>query len=310
MQTDTDIEYKTSEPVESRSCSAVVGVPRRRRGGFRFRDIRFKAEGFILPLLFLVVWEIGARMVDNPALVPRFTAVVGVLIHPNAELIGTGSLFWNTMVSLVRVLLGFLVAVIICVPLGLAMGSSRRIFRMVNPMVEMFRPLCPIAWIPFAMAIVKTTRLPQLFGLRYSDTILDSVQVGMIFIIFWGGLFPILLNTIYGVSGVRDIWLETAKMLGASKTRTFRKIVIPAALPAIMTGLRIGLGVSWMVIIAAEMLPGSDSGIGYLIMYSYELAEMHILVASMVVIGIMGLFLNKGLQFVSNQVSGWTARER
>jgi NitT/TauT family transport system permease protein len=132
----------------------------------------------------------------------------------------------------------------------------------------------------------------------------------MLFIIFWGGLFPILLNTIYGVTNVRRIWLETAKMLGTPKAKIFTKVVIPAALPAIMTGLRIGLGVSWMVIIAAEMLPGSDSGIGYLIMYSYELAEMQILVASMVVIGLMGLMLNWGLELLSGRVSGWKARER
>lgn len=243
-------------------------------------------------------------------MIPRLTAVLGVLFHPFTELIGTGSLFWNIAVSMFRVLFGFTVAVILCVPLGLAMGSSKTIHRMVNPLVELFRPLCPIAWIPFAMAMFKTTRVPQLFGIRYTDTILDSVQVGMVFIIFWGGLFPILLNTIHGVTGVRTLWLETAKMLGASKVKTFRKVVLPAAMPAVMTGLRIGLGVSWMVIIAAEMLPGSDSGIGYLIMYSYELAEMQILVAGMIVIGLTGLILNRGLQLVSDRVSRWTALER
>ncbi len=267
-------------------------------------------QSLALPALFLLLWEIIARMVDNPALLPRLTAVVGVLIHPFSELIGTGSLAWNIAVSLVRVLFGFLVAVVICVPLGVMMGSSKIIHRLVNPLVEMFRPLCPIAWIPFAMAVFKTTRVPQLFGIRYSDTILDSVQVGMVFIIFWGGLFPILLNTIHGVGGVRQLWLETAKTLGATRVKTFRSVVLPAAMPAIMTGLRIGLGVAWMVIIAAEMLPGSDSGIGYLIMYSYELAEMHILVSSMIVIGLMGLAMNKALQLVQNRVSGWTALER
>ncbi|NQS98896.1 MAG: ABC transporter permease [candidate division Zixibacteria bacterium] len=268
------------------------------------------SQGFILPALFLIFWESIAIALDNPALVPRLTAVLGVIFHPFSELIGTGSLAWNTAVSLFRVVFGFAVAVVICVPLGIAMGASKFIHRLVNPLVELFRPLCPIAWIPFAMAMFKTTRVPQLFGIRYSDTILDSVQVGMIFIIFWGGLFPILLNTIHGVAGVRDIWLETAKMLGASKAKSFRKVVVPAAMPEIMTGLRIGLGISWMVIIAAEMLPGTDSGVGYLIMYSYELAEMQILVASMIMIGVMGLVLNRGLQIISNRVSGWKALER
>jgi len=267
-------------------------------------------QGFILPVLFLVVWEVWAVRLDNPALVPRVEAVLGVLFHPFSELIGTGTLAWNTAVSLFRVLFGFTIAVILCVPLGLCMGTSQTVFRLVNPLVELFRPLCPIAWIPFAMAFFGVTRVPQLFGVRYSDTILDSVQVGMVFIIFWGGLFPILLNTIYGVTGVRSLWIETARTLGATRRRIFRNVILPAALPAIMTGLRVGLGISWMVIIAAEMLPGSDSGIGYLIMYSYELAEMQILVASMVVIGLIGLALNRGLELVSLRVSRWQPLER
>ncbi|MDP8240160.1 MAG: ABC transporter permease [Candidatus Hatepunaea meridiana] len=268
------------------------------------------SQSFILPILFLVIWEVWAIKLDNPALVPRVEAVFLVLVQPFNELIGTGTLAWNTAVSLFRVMFGFSIAVILCVPLGLWMGTSRLVHRLVNPLVELFRPLCPIAWIPFAMAFFGTTRVPQLFGIRYSDTILDSIQVGMIFIIFWGGLFPILLNTIYGVTGVRSLWIETARILGASKRQIFRKVILPAALPAIMTGLRVGLGISWMVIIAAEMLPGSDSGIGYLIMYSYELAEMQILVASMVVIGLIGLILNRGLEYVSIRVSRWQSLER
>jgi NitT/TauT family transport system permease protein len=273
---------------------------------FQFKSLR----GLLLPVLFLAAWEIWAIRLDNPALVPRVESVISILIHPFSQLVGTGSLFWNTAVSLIRVLFGFSIAVLICVPLGLLMGISKTVSTLVNPLVEMFRPLCPIAWIPFAMAFFKTTRLPQLFGVRYTNTILDSVQIGMIFIIFWGGLFPILLNTIHGVTGVRALWLETARILGAGRMQIFRRIILPAALPSIMTGIRVGLGISWMVIIAAEMLPGSDSGIGYLIMYSYELAEMHILVACMVVIGLMGLILNRGLQFVALRVSRWQALER
>ena len=267
-------------------------------------------QSFLLPALFLVVWEAWAIRLDNPALVPRVEAVFAVLINPFDELIGTGTLAWNTAVSLFRVLFGFTIAAIFCIPLGLWMGTSRTAFRIISPLVELFRPLCPIAWIPFAMAWFGVTRVPQLFGIRYTDTILDSVQVGMIFIIFWGGLFPILLNTIHGVAGVRSLWIETARTLGASPRQIFRKVILPAALPAILTGMRVGLGISWMVIIAAEMLPGSDSGIGYLIMYSYELAEMQILVASMVVIGLIGLILNKGLQLISDRVSYWQALER
>ena len=223
---------------EDLKCACVCPVDTRSREGIDFsaEGLSRIGQGLILPTLFLILWQIIAVMVGNPALIPKLTAVISVLIHPFSELIGTGSLAWNIAVSVVRVLFGFTVAALICVPLGIMMGSSRIIHRMVNPLVEMFRPLCPIAWIPFAMAVFKTTRIPQLFGIRYSDTILDSVQVGMVFIIFWGGLFPILLNTIHGVTGVRELWLETAKTLGASRARTFRRVVIPASLPAIMTG--------------------------------------------------------------------------
>lgn len=274
------------------------------------RKISHTLQSLILPISFLVLWELIAVWAANPALIPRFTTVLGVLLNPLQELVGTGSLLHNTLVSLFRVVLGFAVSVVVCVPLGIFMGTSKTLHRLVNPLVELFRPLCPIAWIPFAMAVFKTTTVPQLFGVRFTETILDSVQIGMVFIIFWGGLFPILLNTIHGVAGVRGLLLETARVLGADKQKTFWKVVIPAALPDIMTGLRIGLGIAWMVIIAAEMLPGSDSGIGYLIMYAYELAEMQILVAGMIVIGIMGLGLNHGLQLISNRVSNWKALER
>jgi len=135
----------------------------------------------------------------------------------------------------------------------------------------MLRPLCPIAWIPFALAIFKTYTVAEVFGVRYTTSIFGHIQLGMLFVIFYGGFFPIFLNTVLGVKSVKDIFIESAQLLGADKNQLFRKVIVPSALPAILTGLRVGLGVSWMVIIAAEMLPGSDAGIGYLIMFSYEL---------------------------------------
>ncbi len=272
--------------------------------------IRKLLLGSILPVLFLLFWQYQAVRLNNAALVPRVEAVVSILMNPVKDLVGTGSLFWNTIVSLFRVLCGFSFAIIICVPLGLFIGASRVVSDVFEPFIELFRPLCPIAWIPFAMAVFKTTTVPQMFGLRYSNNILDSVQIGMLFIIFYGGLFPVLLNTVHGVKNVRKLWIESAQSLGASQWQVFTKVIIPASLPAIMTGIRVGFGVSWMVIIAAEMLPGSDSGIGYLIIYSYELAEMDILIACMVVIGCVGLIINHGLQIMSHKVSKWAALER
>jgi len=199
---------------------------------------------------------------------------------------------------------------VVAVPLGLAMGRSAVVRRLVGPFVEMFRPLCPIAWIPFAMAVFKTYTVVNVFGVRYSDTIFDTVQVGMLFILFYGAFFPILLNTIDGVIGVRDVYIESAQVLGASDAQLFRKVVLPAALPAVFTGLRVGLGTAWMVIVAAEMLPGSSSGIGYLIIYAYQLAEMDVLVAGMILIGAVGALLSWGVALLGRPLVGWQAKAR
>lgn len=199
---------------------------------------------------------------------------------------------------------------LIGIPLGLFVGRyifGRRLF---GPIIEMLRPLCPIAWIPFALAIFKTYTIADVFGVRYTTSIIGHIQLGMLFVIFYGGFFPIFLNTIHGVKSVKNIFIESALLLGADQNRLFRNVILPSSLPAILTGLRIGLGISWMVIIAAEMLPGSDAGIGYLIIFSYELAEMDILIASMILIGAVGAILSYAVKLISDKTSFWQAKER
>jgi len=264
----------------------------------------------ILPILFLAIWEIVAIKLNNPWLIPRIEAVIFRLTHPLRNILETGSLLYNIGVSALRVLIGFLLAVIVAVPLGLVMGRIKIVRRIVGPFIELFRPLCPIAWIPFAMAIFKTYTIVNIFGIRYSNTIFDTIQIGMLFILFYGAFFPILLNTIDGVLRVRDIYIESALTLGTPANEIFRKVIFPASLPHIFTGLRVGLGVSWMVIIAAEMLPGSDSGIGYLIMYAYQLAEMDVLITGMIMIGVVGALLSWFVQIISRPFTSWQALER
>jgi NitT/TauT family transport system permease protein len=194
--------------------------------------------------------------------------------------------------------------------LGLYVGRFALFQRLFSPIIEILRPLCPIAWIPFALAIFKTYTVADVFGVRYTTSIFGHIQLGMLFVIFYGGFFPIFLNTVHGVKSVKNIFIESALLLGASENQLFRKVIVPSALPAILTGLRVGLGISWMVIIAAEMLPGSDAGIGYLIMFSYELAEMHILIASMILIGLVGALLSYLVKLMADQTSFWQAKER
>ncbi len=280
-----------------------------RRAGIGRRAGRV-ALAVILPVLVLALWEYLAIRWNNPWLLPRVGAVLDRLVHPLDNILETGSLLYNVAVSGLRVLMGFVLAAMVAIPLGLLMGRSGFVRRTVGPFVEMFRPLCPIAWIPFAMAVFKTYTVVNVFGVRYSNTVFDVVQVGMLFIIFYGAFFPILLNTVDGVLGVRDIYVESALTLGAKRGQVFRKVVLPASLPAVFTGLRVGLGVAWMVIIAAEMMPGSDSGIGYLIIYAYELAEMDVLITGMILIGAVGALLSWGVGLIGRPFAGWQARER
>lgn len=273
-----------------------------------------KLNQLVIPLIvtavLLVIWQIIADWVDNPFILPRVGEVWGVLSNPFGDVLSQGSLIFNVFLSAVRVILGFTIAVLIGVPMGLLMGIYSLPYKVFHPLIEMLRTICPIAFIPFAMAIFQLHTIPHLFGIRYSDTFFDEILLGMIFVLFWGAVFPIIINTISGVKGVKHLFVETAQTLGASGAKIFRKVILPASLPAIMTGLRVGAGVAWMVVIAAEMLPGSDSGIGYLIIYGYQLAEMEVLIAGMICIGLVGFLINLSLHQLSILVSRWQARER
>lgn len=275
--------------------------------GSRFKTL---LVGLLLPILILLIWEIVAIRLQNPSILPRVEKVVNRFLHPFSDVLGTGSLAFNLLVSIFRVIWGFLFAAAIAIPLGLLMGTIRFFHNFFKPSIEMLRQLCPIAWIPFALAIFKTYSIGSILGLRYTATILDHIQLGMIFVLFWGGFFPILLNTIHGVANVRNVYIEAAYTLGANQQQVFRKIILPAALPSIVTGLRVGLGICWFVIIAAEMMPGSDAGIGYLIMHAYDLAEMDVIICGMILIGFIGALLSKGLESIFKQIPSWQAKER
>jgi len=262
-----------------------------------------------VPLALLVLWQIAAVKVNQPWLFPPVTAVLDQLAHPLRDHYASGSLLSNTAISLLRVLLGFALAAVVGVVLGVAMGSARILRNMIEPIVELLRPLCPIAWLPFAIAVFKLKTLPQLFGVRYTHGVLDEIQLGMIFVIFVGGLFPVLTNTLDGVRTVRRNYLLLARTLGASPRQAFLHVYLPAAMPMILTGLRQGLGLCWFVIIAAEMMTGSDSGIGYLLIYASDNAAMDIVIAAMFIIGAIGALLNALMRAIMQRFVQWKGKE-
>jgi len=261
------------------------------------------------PVILLIIWQAAAQYYNQPWIFPSVTRVLSQLAHPLREHYASGSLLSNTLISLLRVLIGFSLAAIIGVSLGILMGSITFIRDILEPVIEILRPLCPIAWLPFAIVVFKLRTLPQLFGIDYSRTIFDQIQLGMIFVIFVGGFFPVLTNTLDGVTGVRKNYLLLAQSLGASRRQIFFHVYLPAAMPMILTGLRQGLGLSWFVIIAAEMMIGGDSGIGYLLIYASDNSAMDIVIAAMLIIGAVGALLTLGMRrFMSHFVS-WKGKE-
>ncbi len=263
----------------------------------------------ILPVTLLLIWQVAAKYLNQPWIFPPVTSVIEQLAHPFRQHYASGSLLSNTLISLLRVLLGFSLAAVAGVTLGIVMGSIRIIRSALEPIVEILRPLCPIAWLPFAIAIFKLKTLPQLFGIKYSRTIFDQIQLGMIFVIFVGGFFPVLTNTLDGVTGVRRNYLLLAKTLGATRRQTFLHVYLPAAMPMILTGLRQGIGLCWFVIIAAEMMTGSESGIGYLLIYASDNSAMDIVIAAMLIIGSIGALLSFAMRRMMCSAVRWHGKE-
>ena len=242
---------------------------------------------FIIPLLGLALWELLALWLNNPVVLPPVECVIKVLINPQMSILGTGSLLDNTLISIKRVLSGFILAGAVGVPLGILMGYYPVVMDLFDIVIELLRPIPPLAWVPLALAW---------FGIG---------ETSMLFIIFIGAFFPILLNTIAGVKGVPKILIETAQTLGAKEKDILLKVVIPASLPTILTGLRIGAGIAWMCVVAAEMLPGSSAGLGYLIMYAYYLSKIDVVIACMIIIGVIGLILDRGLRYIEDRYFKW-----
>lgn len=259
----------------------------------------------IVPVIILITWHFTSNAINKPYIFPTPNDTFALFLHPNQSILSQGSLLQNTLISLLRVFFGFFIAVIVAIPIGTLLGgftTSRQLF---EPIIEFLRPISPIAWLPFAIAIFKITTVPESMGLGYTKTIFDHLQIGMIAIIALGAFFPILINTIDGVAGVRRDYIRLASMLGANKRQLLIKVAIPAASPMIFTGIRQGIGLSWKVIIAAEMLPGSNAGIGYLLIFASDQSAMNIVLATIIIIGTIGCGLNFLMIFLTKKMIIW-----
>jgi NitT/TauT family transport system permease protein len=190
------------------------------------------------------------------------------------ELIEDGTLWEHIGASLMRVGAGFLLAVVVAIPLGLWMGWVRGVYETLNPIFQILRPISPIAWIPIAILW---------FGVGNASPI---------YLIFISSVFPMIVQTTVGVHTIEKRYLRAAENFGVSRYTLFTQVVIPAVLPQIIVGMRIGLGVAWLVVVAAEMI-ALRSGLGYMIMDSRNAGNRYdLVIAGMIIIGVIGLSLD------------------
>ena len=195
-------------------------------------------------------------------------------------LVDDGSLWKHIEASLFRVGVGFGLAFMVAVPLGLLMGWFSAAYYTLNPLFQMLRPISPIAWIPIAILW---------FGVG---------DISPIFLIFISSVFPMIVQTTVGVRTIDRRYLRAAANFGVPRSVLFQQVVIPAVLPEIIIGMRIGLGVAWLVVVAAEMVALS-SGLGFLIMDSRNAGNRYdLVIASMIIIGLMGLLLDGGTRLL------------
>jgi NitT/TauT family transport system permease protein len=273
--------------------------------------MRYFPRSFLFPLvvpaLFLAAWQALAVSMDNEIVLPRVGQVLDLLLHPFDDLISMGSLLVNIGISIARVLTGYFMAALLAVPMGIAMGYSVRLDSLLTGFIGLFRSIPPLAWVPLVLAWFGVASIAGMFNIPIGTLYiqLHNIKLSMLFIIFIGGFYPILTSSIHGVRMVPATLLDAAKVLGAGQTTVFFKVLLPAAAPSICNGLRIGLGVSWMCLVSAEMLPGSLSGVGYLITHAYTVGRTDVVVAGMVSIGVIGAGLDWLFRLVEERRFSW-----
>ncbi|MGX9364967.1 ABC transporter permease [Desulfoplanes sp. PS50] len=266
----------------------------------------------LTPALFVLIWTWIASQVDNSVIIPSVAEVLDLLARPGEDLISMGSLLTNVWISLLRVVIGYLLAVGIAVPLGIAMGYSAVTYTLFNDFLNLFRPIPPLAWVPLVMAWFGVASLADMFQVENGTWFiyLSNFKFSMIFIIFIGAFFPVLTSAVHGVKSVNKTLVDSARVLGAGETTIFCKVLLPAALPTIVNGMRIGLGIAWMCLVSAEMLPGSLAGIGYLITHAYTVASTDIVIAGMVCIGFVGAIMDGLFRYVEQKKFSWQRLSR
>ncbi|QIK46642.1 ABC transporter permease [Gordonia hongkongensis] len=293
MSSPTTVEHElvaTAEPrpAEPPATAEPSDTDRRRRsvrsaGATGLSVGRVVVQSSAVLIVLAIVWEVAPRIgLVDATFLPPLSTVLETLV----ELAANGQLWEHVSASLGRAIQGFTIAVIIAVPLGLLIGWYRTVAEWLNPALELFRNTAPLALLPVFVLI------------------LGIGETSKVALVIYACVFPILLNTISGVRNVDPLLIKSARSLGLSPFRLFQKVVLPAALPTVFTGLRLSAAASILVLIAAEMV-GANAGLGFLIMASQLNFQIPAMYAGILTIALVGVVFNVVLVQIERRLSSW-----
>ena len=247
----------------------------------RLREIGWR---LILPAMLIAIWYVFTEIkpLFHPTLLPSPVAVVNVFIR----LVKNGELAKHIVASLERIFWANLAALALGVPLGLAMGLYRPVERLLDGLLSIFRPIPPLAWVPLSILWLGIGAL------------------SVVFITFLAAFFAVIINTIAGARAVDKLHMRAALSLGASRRRIMTHVVLPTVAPYIFTGFRVAIGVSWMSIVAAELIAAS-SVLGYMITYYREVLRTDAIVVGMLTIGVIGLLMDLLTRWIEKRIMPW-----
>ena len=271
-------------------------------------NMRAALLSLVLLASFLLAWHVGVQGTKSvQQMDPEYARLMGVAATQGKSAmpgpLDVGAQIWSHLkdpfydkgpndkglgiqlaYSVGRVLLGYFLAVLVALPIGFLIGMSPLMSRALDPFIQMMKPISPLAWMPLALYTIK-----------------DS-GISAIFVIFICSIWPMLLNTAFGVSATRKEWLNVARTLEVSPIRKAFTIILPAAAPTIVTGMRISIGIAWLVIVAAEMLVGG-TGIGYFVWNEWNNLSITNVITAIFVIGVIGMLLDQTLAYVGRMVT-------
>jgi len=268
--------------------------------------------GLLSLLIFaalLLIWQLAAQTGGGTSNVdPEYAKLVGAQAATGGQSavptpLEVGAKLWQHLIdpfyvrgtndqgigiqlaySLGRVLLGYLLAALVAIPLGFLIGMSPLVYRALDPFIQVLKPISPLAWMPLALYTIK-----------------DS-SISAVFVIFICSIWPMLINTAFGVASVRREWLNVARTLEVGWLRRAFSVILPAAAPTIMTGMRISIGIAWLVIVAAEMLVGG-TGIGYFVWNEWNNLSLANIITAILLIGLIGMALDQILARLARLVT-------